>query len=50
MLNPLQWLNGSFAFENALKIALSVQNPNDADRIIIQQVINPNGLKPGNRP
>jgi hypothetical protein len=43
-------LNGSFAFENAFKITLSVQNSNDADSVIVEQVINPNSLKSGDRP
>ena len=37
-------------FKDALNIALLVQNPNDANGVFVQKVINPGGLKPRDRP
>jgi hypothetical protein len=43
-------LTVSFAFENAFKIAFSMQNPNDMERIVIEKIENPDNLKTCNRP
>src|SRR5450631_2920519 len=36
--------------EDALEIALSMQNANNVDRVMLGKIIDPNGFKPCNRP
>lgn len=48
----LRWPSRSYSsetlltFEDALNIALAVQNPNDVDGVFSHEVVNPDGFNP----
>ena len=39
-----------FALKDAFNISLAVQNPNDSNCILVDKVVNPDGLKSHDRP